>query len=46
MEKGENRAKINYIEMGKYIPEALKISEEEILHERNLFKILKQKQLK
>jgi rubrerythrin len=46
MEKGENRAKINYIEIGKYIPEALKISEEEILHERNLFKILKRKQLK
>ena len=46
MEKGENRAKINYIEIGKYIPEALKISEEEIQHERDLFKILKRKQLK
>lgn len=46
MEKGENRAKINYIEIGKHIPEALKISEEEIQHERDLFRILKRHHLK
>lgn len=46
MEKGENRAKINYAEIGKHIPEALKISKEETQHERDLFKILKRKQLK
>lgn len=46
MEKGENRAKINYIEIGKHIPDALQISQEETQHEEELFKMLKSKQLK
>lgn len=46
MEKGENRTKINYIEIGKYIPEALKISREETLHEEELFGLLESKRLK
>lgn len=45
MEKGENRAKINYGELGKYIPEAIKISREETLHEEELFRILNSKRL-
>lgn len=46
MEKGEHRAKINYIEIGKFIPEALKISKEEDLHEKELFGMLDSKRLK
>jgi len=46
MEKGEHRAKINYIKIGKYIPDALQISKEETQHEEELFKMLKNKQLK
>jgi rubrerythrin len=46
MEKGERRAKINYLEIGKFIPEALKISREETLHEEELYKILEGNRLK
>ena len=46
MEKGEHRAKINYDEIGKYVPEALKLSKEETLHEQEIFKMLESKRLK
>lgn len=46
MEKGENRAKINYTEIARYIPEAIKISREESLHEEELFGLLSSKRLK
>lgn len=41
MEKGEERAQINYAEIGKEIPEALQISKEENQHEKELLKMLK-----
>ena len=41
MEKGENRAKLNYAEMGKFIPEAVQLSREESHHQNELIKILK-----
>ena len=40
MERGEERAQINYSEMAKEIPEALKISAEENEHEKELLKLL------
>lgn len=43
MERGEKRAQINYNEIGKEIPEAIKIGEEEVLHENELIKMLKNK---
>ena len=46
MEKGEHRTNINYLELGKHIPEALKISREEKLHEEELFGMLNSKRLK
>ena len=41
MERGEHRAQINYREIGKEIPEALKIEKEEIIHENEIIKIIK-----
>ncbi len=41
MEKGENSAKINYAEIGKFIPEVLQLSKEESQHQNELIKILK-----
>jgi hypothetical protein len=46
MEMGEQRAQIDYNEIGKEIPEALQISKEELLHEKELLKMLKNKKLK
>lgn len=46
MEQGEKRAQINYEEIGKEIPEALKIGEEEQQHEQELIKLLHDKKLK
>lgn len=46
MEQGEHRARINYNEIGKFIPEALKIGKEESLHEQEIFKMLENKRLK
>lgn len=43
MERGEKRAQINYHEIGKEIPEAIKIGEEEVMHENELIKMLKSK---
>jgi demethoxyubiquinone hydroxylase (CLK1/Coq7/Cat5 family) len=40
MEKGEERAQINYDEIGKEIPEALKMKEEENVHEKELLTII------
>lgn len=40
MEKGEQRAQINYSEIGKEVPEALQINEEENQHEKMLIKML------
>lgn len=45
MEKGEHRSQINYVELGKYIPDAIKISIEETQHEEKLFKMLASKRL-
>ncbi len=46
MELGEKRAQINYNEIGKEIPEALKISKEETQHEQELLNMLKKGNLK
>lgn len=46
MEKGEHRARINYAEIGKSIPDAIQISVEETQHEEKLFKMLDSKRLK
>jgi rubrerythrin len=43
MERGEKRAQIDYLEIGKEIPEAIKIGEEEVFHENELIKMLKNK---
>jgi hypothetical protein len=45
MEKGEERAQINYNEIGKEIPEALIIKDEENIHEKELLAIINNKQL-
>lgn len=45
MEKGEERAQINYTEIGKEIPEAIQISKEENQHEAELISMLKKDQL-
>jgi hypothetical protein len=46
MEDGERSAKVNYAEIGKVIPEALKLSREETLHEQEIFEMLNSKRLK
>ena len=43
MELGEQRAQIDYQEIGKEIPEALIIGKEENQHEKELLKMLKSK---
>jgi len=46
MENGEKRAQINYKEIGKEVPEALKISKEENEHEKELLKLIRGKAAK
>jgi len=46
MERGEERAQINYGEIGKEIPEALKISQDENNHEKELIAMIDEDQLK
>jgi len=46
MEGGEARAQINYNEIGKEIPEALKISKEENKHEKDLLMLINSKRIK
>lgn len=46
MELGEKRAQIDYTEIGKEIPEAIQIGKEEVQHENELIKMLKNKNLK
>jgi hypothetical protein len=46
MELGEQRAQINYNEIGKEIPEAIQIGKEEVQHENMLIELLKNKKLK
>ncbi len=43
MELGEQRAQINYSEIGKEIPEAIQIGKEENQHEKELLKMLNSK---
>ncbi|MCF6331657.1 MAG: hypothetical protein L3J11_00120 [Draconibacterium sp.] len=43
MELGEQRAQINYNEIGKEIPEAIQIGKEENQHEKELLKMLNSK---
>lgn len=42
MERNEERAQINYREIGKEIPEALKISNEENEHEKELLSLIEE----
>jgi len=46
MEQGEERAQINYGEIGKEIPEALQISQDENNHENELIAMIDEDQLK
>ncbi len=46
MERGEERAQINYNEIGKEIPEAIKISEDENKHEKELLALIDEDRLK
>ena len=46
MERGEERAQINYTEIGKEIPEAIKISEDENKHEKSLIALIDEDRLK
>jgi vacuolar iron transporter family protein len=46
MEQGEERAQINYNEIGKEIPEALSISHDENKHEQELIAMIDEDQLK
>lgn len=46
MEQGEERAQINYGEIGKEIPEALQISQDENNHEKELIAMIDEDQLK
>ena len=46
MENGEERAQINYNEIGNEIPEAIKISEDENRHERNLLAMIDEDRLR
>jgi len=46
MEHGEECAQINYNEIGKEIPEAIKISEEENKHEKELIALIDEDKLK
>ena len=46
MEKGEEKAQVNYEEIGKEIPEAIKIAQEENDHERKLLSMIDENHLK
>lgn len=46
MERGEERAQINYAEIGIEIPEAIKIKEEENHHEKELIALIDEDKLK
>ncbi len=46
MERGEERAQINYNQIGKEIPEAIQISKEENDHEKELIALIDEDQLK
>ncbi|QGY43398.1 rubrerythrin family protein [Maribellus comscasis] len=46
MERGEERAQINYKHIGKEIPEAIQISKEENDHEKELIALIDEDQLK
>ncbi len=46
MEHGEERAQINYNEIGKEIPDAIKISEDENKHEKELLALIDEDRLK
>ncbi|MCG6187936.1 VIT1/CCC1 transporter family protein [Maribellus maritimus] len=46
MERGEERAQINYKQIGKEIPEAIQISKEENDHEKELIALIDEDQLK
>lgn len=45
MERGEERAQINYAEIGKEIPEAIKINEDENNHEKELLALIDEDKL-
>jgi vacuolar iron transporter family protein len=45
MEKGENEAEMNYNEIAKIIPEAIKIAEDEDRHENALIEMIKEEKL-
>jgi VIT1/CCC1 family predicted Fe2+/Mn2+ transporter len=45
MEKGEEQAQINYMEIAEYIPEAEQIAEEEEKHENELINLLDEERL-
>lgn len=46
MERGEERAQINYHQIGKEIPEAIQIAKEENNHEKELIALIDEDQLK
>lgn len=45
MERGEGNAKINYAEIGKYVPDAEKIAKDEDAHENELIGLLDEERL-
>jgi VIT1/CCC1 family predicted Fe2+/Mn2+ transporter len=45
MEKGEEQAKVNYLEISEYIPEAAQIAEDEEKHENELIELLNEERL-
>ncbi|HOW38771.1 MAG TPA: VIT1/CCC1 family protein [Candidatus Izemoplasmatales bacterium] len=45
MERGESNAKINYGEIGKYVPDAEKIAMDEDVHEHELIQLLDEERL-
>ena len=45
MERGEERAQINYAEIAKYIPEAERIAQEEDVHEQKLIALIDEERL-
>ncbi|NCB09309.1 MAG: rubrerythrin family protein [Bacteroidia bacterium] len=46
MERGEEKAQINYLEIGKEVPEAIKISHDENQHENDLIALIDEDKLK
>jgi len=45
MEKGEDKAKASYEEIGKHVPEAIQIAHEEDIHEQQLIGLLNEERL-